>query len=470
MHVNDITHMNQWVHISLHDESPRPCERHGHTLCAYKNKLFLFGGTPDGSSGLNDVMYFEVDAKVWASASTSGTIPSGRYRHSAVVIGSRMYIFGGYRSKCLGDLYVLDLETMVWTQPAVHGTWPSSRSSHSACVWETKMVIFGGSGHKYSNELFILETETMTWKREDTIGASPSERWCHTAVMFGRKMFVFGGSNDRRRDAQVYVLDLSTLEWSRPVTDGCGPQARQLHSATAIGQCMVIFGGWVPHTELSDVHVLNTHTLTWLRITPEWVPPCRQLHAVCSVLGKMIVFGGYSKNKRMNDFYSFMLEHNLSSLQDLCVETLVAHLPQTLPHLHLFSEELLLCMFRKMGQSGKLSQSSLELFLNRATLLTELSLVTCSDMVDDAWIESMVLFGTPHTGNLLKLDLSNCRKISDQGLRKLTKFPSLRVVLVDGDSEVTCEGVQWIKRKIPGVSIVRVTTAAGELLYNEFVK
>ena len=127
-------------------------------------------------------------------------------------------------------------------------------------------------------------------------------------------------------------------------------------------------------------------------------------------------------------------------------------------------------MFRKMGQSGKLSQNSLELFLNHATLLTELSLVTCGDMVDDTWIESMVLFGTPHTDNLLKLDLSTCRRISDQGLRKLTKFPSLRVVLVDGDSEVTYEGVQWIKRKLPGVSVVRVTTAGGEVLYNDFVK
>jgi hypothetical protein len=184
----------------------------------------------------------------------------------------------------------------------------------------------------------------------------------------------------------------------------------------------------------------------------------------------MIVFGGYSKNRRMNDFYSFALEHTISTLQDLCVETLVAHLPQTLPHLHLFSEELLLCMFRKMGQSGKLSQNSLEQFLNHAALLTELSLVTCSDMVDDAWIDSMVVCGTPHTDNLLKLDLSNCRKISDQGLRKLTKFPSLRVVLVDGDSEVTCEGVQWIKRKLPGVSVLKVTAAGGELLYNDFVK
>jgi len=315
-----------------------------------------------------------------------------------------------------------------------------------------------------------LDTKKMSWTRGETNGAVPSERWCHTAAMFGSKMFVFGGSNDRRRDAQVHVLDLTTFEWSRPAIDGPTPQARQLHTSVAIGQCMVIFGGWVPHSELNDVHVLNTRTLTWSKIAPEWNPPCRQLHAACAINGRMIVFGGYSKNKRMNDFYSFALEHTISSLQDLCIETLVTHLPHTLPHLHLFSEELLLCMFRKMGQAGQLSQNNLGLFLNHATLLTELSLVTCSDMVDDAWLDSIVSFGQPHAGHLLKLDLSNCRKISDQGLRKLTRFTSLRVVLVDGDSEVTNEGVQWIKQKLPEVSIVRVTSSGGELMYNEFVK
>lgn len=101
--------MNQWVHIQLQEGSTAPVERHGHSLCVYKNKLVLFGGTPDGSSGLNDVLFFDTDKAAWTTVSTTGSAPCGRYRHSAAVIGSQMYIFGGYRSKCLGDLYMLDL-------------------------------------------------------------------------------------------------------------------------------------------------------------------------------------------------------------------------------------------------------------------------------------------------------------------------------------------------------------------------
>jgi len=71
---------------------------------------------------------------------------------------------------------------------------------------------------------------------------------------------------------------------------------------------------------------------------------------------------------------------------------------------------------------------------------------------------------------LLKVDLSNCRKVSDQGLRRLVKFPRLRVVLVDGEGEITNEGVQWIKKKLPEVIVVRVTTTGGETLYTEFTK
>jgi len=461
--------MNQWKNIIWAGDTS-PSERHGHTLCGYKNNIYLFGGTPDGSSGLNDIITYDIDNNIWRYIEVSGTVPSGRYRHSAVVIGTCMYVYGGYRSKCLGDLHMLDLETMHWSQPETYGELPTPRSSHTACVWDKKMVIFGGSGHRYSNEVFIYDTETRVWSQKDTYGMIPSERWCHSALMFGKnKMYVFGGSNDRKRDAHVYVLDLQTLEWTRPVTDGCGPQARQLHSAVSIGHCMVVFGGWIPHAELNDLYILNTHTLTWSQLAPEWAPPCRQLHSACALNGRMLVFGGYSKNKRMNDFHSFTIEHSIASLQDFCLEALVVHLPETLQRLHMFNEELLLGLFRKMGQYGKLSQNSLGVFLNHAPNLTELSLVTCSDMVDDAWIESMVLFGTSHTDNLLKLDLSNCRKISDEGLRKLAKFPNLRVVLVDGDSEVTSEGVQWIQQKIPGVSIVRVTSTGGEIMYKEFV-
>ena len=140
------------------------------------------------------------------------------------------YVFGGYRSKCLGDLHVLDLgiffsfstsytlsplfllfsfflaclfhslrfitnscvETLTWSQPVVTGIFPTPRSSHSAVAWESKLVIFGGSGHKYSSEVFTFDTSTNIWQKEETYSDTivPSDRWCHTAVRFGKSIHI----------------------------------------------------------------------------------------------------------------------------------------------------------------------------------------------------------------------------------------------------------------------------------------
>lgn len=148
----------------------------------------------------------------------------------------------------------------------------------------------------------------------------------------------------------------------------------------------------------------------------------------------------------------------------------MTHLPRTLPHLHVIPEELQQSLFRKIGQSGKLSRDNLATILHYADHLTELSLNTCSDRVDDAWLDSIAQAESPYTGHLLKLDLSNCRKISDDGLRTLTKLPNLRVVVVDTQSEVTRTGLEWLKHTLPCVTVVQMLNAGGEIMYTEFVK
>lgn len=68
-----------------------PAERHGHTVVNYKEKLYLFGGTPDGSSGLSDLLVLDAVNHCWLRPTVNGTLPAGRYRHTATVVGSKMY-------------------------------------------------------------------------------------------------------------------------------------------------------------------------------------------------------------------------------------------------------------------------------------------------------------------------------------------------------------------------------------------
>ena len=73
-----------------------PVERHGHTVVNYKEKLYLFGGTPDGSSGLSDLLVLDAVNHCWVRPLVYGSLPTGRYRHTATVIDSKMYPFSSF--------------------------------------------------------------------------------------------------------------------------------------------------------------------------------------------------------------------------------------------------------------------------------------------------------------------------------------------------------------------------------------
>lgn len=54
----------------------------------------------------------------WETPSVTGNLPGARDGHSACIVGSRMYIFGGFEEvidqfSC--DVHCLDLETMQWS-------------------------------------------------------------------------------------------------------------------------------------------------------------------------------------------------------------------------------------------------------------------------------------------------------------------------------------------------------------------
>lgn len=48
----------------------------------------------------------------WLTASLSGPVPTPRSGHSSVLIGSQMYVFGGYEQRYLSELHALNTGTL----------------------------------------------------------------------------------------------------------------------------------------------------------------------------------------------------------------------------------------------------------------------------------------------------------------------------------------------------------------------
>jgi N-acetylneuraminic acid mutarotase len=61
------------------------------------------------------------------------------------------------------DMYSYDLINNVWRLVPMTGSPPTPRHSHSAVVYEDSMFVFGGYDGNYRNDFHALHLPTMTW-------------------------------------------------------------------------------------------------------------------------------------------------------------------------------------------------------------------------------------------------------------------------------------------------------------------
>ena len=173
-----------------------------------------------GGLHFSDVLMLNLNTMVWSTLETTGQGPGPRDSHSAVLVGTKMMVFGGTNgSKKVNDLYVLDLASKEWIRAECNGVAPSPRESHTATlIGEDKVVIFGGSGEgeaNYLNDLHVLDLRTMRWTSPQVRGHIPVPRDSHSAVAIGNKLVVYGGDCGDRYHGDVDMFDMETSTWSR---------------------------------------------------------------------------------------------------------------------------------------------------------------------------------------------------------------------------------------------------------------
>jgi N-acetylneuraminic acid mutarotase len=214
--------------------------RYVHATIELDGKLYVFGGYGVNGS-VNDLHVYDPATGEWNDLSrpTSGNPPSVRSFHSAVEVGGKMYVFGGYGVGYLNDLHVYDPATREWTDLSTptSGTAPSARYAHSAVELGGKMYVLGGYAHggSYLNDLHVYDPATGEWTdlSTPTSGSPPSLLTYHSTVELGGKMYVFGGNNSSNTGHNdLHVYDPATGEWndlSTP-TSGSPPSLRQCNT------------------------------------------------------------------------------------------------------------------------------------------------------------------------------------------------------------------------------------------------
>lgn len=301
---NDIRVLNPdtWLWTSM-NTAYSPKGRIGHTACAYKNKMVMFGGWAHYSQRMGirrcfrKVYVLRIKQGSWYSRIGSGDVPKPRRCHMSQVLGRSMIVYGGLdsMSKRLRSCYVYDLKEQSWTK-LPKSFVPGGRSNgtltavfHSSLLARSDFSVLApprlkadfmllGSGFYLfgglndddtpTNDLYVLEMKdgSLIWSEVTCDGIAPLPRYDHCADFIQGNLIVCGGRNDsiyaRKGDSclnDVHVFKLETKAWETVIIHGSVPAGRWGHCSTVYGSKMLILGGINHHSYLpSEIHVLET--------------------------------------------------------------------------------------------------------------------------------------------------------------------------------------------------------------------
>ncbi len=139
--------------------------------------VVAFGGFGDDSDGgaadrrLGTVQALPADRQSWRVVATSGAphVPCARERHTAVVQGTRMIVFGGRTNpgNPLNDSWALDLTSWRWSALALSdpSILPPPRFRHAAAWTPAGLLVHGGRAAGYDmlwDDLWLLAPGTRS--------------------------------------------------------------------------------------------------------------------------------------------------------------------------------------------------------------------------------------------------------------------------------------------------------------------
>uniref|UniRef100_A0A915ADL9 Farnesylated proteins-converting enzyme 2 n=1 Tax=Parascaris univalens TaxID=6257 RepID=A0A915ADL9_PARUN len=261
-----------------------PYQRYGHTVVAYEGKAYLWGGRNDEYGASAQMHVFDPESCKWSLVERYGPCPPARDGHSAVVVGSVMYVFGGFEEESQRfsrETYAFDFKTLQWSELRTTGAAPQWRDFHTACAIGKKMYIFGGRSDQlgqfhssrdiYCDRLKVLDLETAQWQEPNVTGDRPSGRRSHSAWSYKGRMYIFGGylGTVNQHLGDLYEYDPATSNWKCLHPYGDAPSPRRRHCTVLVNNRLFLFGGTMPKKEakqdpsesglsdLSDLYVLD---------------------------------------------------------------------------------------------------------------------------------------------------------------------------------------------------------------------
>ncbi|GMH39606.1 hypothetical protein BSKO_07504 [Bryopsis sp. KO-2023] len=336
----------RWTLISDAGDAPAP--RYGHSVVSLEARddwaaevVVLYGGTTKNASDkkvvYGDVAVFDVGReKWWKPEIKSNASPVARAFHSAVAIGSKMYMFGGHIAMLdqggthekgttvrayFNDIWYLNLDTWEWREVAVDEDLrpPPRDLSQMTHIGGNRLLIFGGRGEsgKALNDLWSFDILRKKWTHMQAVGPTPGVRMKHALAYVQGRVLLYGGetsSGSFYDDLWQLRVEMDRWQW-RVIKTRPKPPGRSGHAVAGCGTYLLCFGGHVSasgfsgvfsrtHHYSSDLWLLDLTTGRWIKLKPqdEATPGERVCPTLLKVgASRLMLFGGRDKMNVFSD-------------------------------------------------------------------------------------------------------------------------------------------------------------------------
>ncbi|KAI1723517.1 kelch motif domain-containing protein [Ditylenchus destructor] len=150
-----------WQQVNPEGETPQ--HRDFHTACVLDGKMYVFGGRSDEMGQFHssqdkycdELMCLDLSNNHWTVVKTKGQAPCGRRSHSVWTYNGRMYLFGGYQSTNdihFNDLYEYNPCGNEWRLLNPTGQLrPSPRRRQCTILVGNRVFVFGGTMPRVKN-------------------------------------------------------------------------------------------------------------------------------------------------------------------------------------------------------------------------------------------------------------------------------------------------------------------------------
>eukprot|EP00064_Thunnus_orientalis_P023028 superscaffoldBa00008322_g23253 len=250
-----------------------PVPRYGHSLAAYQDDIYMFGGKLEAGWGnvTDELWVFNIPSRTWQRRNPVVGPPAqaqiyaveGHSAHCVLLDGDEaiMLVIFGYSPiySYVSNVQEYNLRSNTWSVPETKGAVPQGGYGHSSTYDSASSSVYVHGGYKalpankygLVDDLYRYDVNTRTWF---ILRESGFPRYMHSAALLSGTLLIFGGNthNDTSLSngakcfsADFLAYDIACDDWRLlPKPDLHRDINRFGHSAVVSNGSMYVFGGF----------------------------------------------------------------------------------------------------------------------------------------------------------------------------------------------------------------------------------